>query len=128
MKLSKKTDYAIRILISLAVSDDSDIVTIATKNNISTEYLRKVGQDLSRGGFVNSKTGRSGGFTLATAPENISVYDVIIHMEKVDVKKQNLVDCSTCIYNKKCMFDNITRGAQSNFYNTYKKYTLSDLV
>ena len=90
--------------------------------------MRKVGQELSRGGFVISKTGRSGGFALATTADNINIYDVIIYMEKVDVKKQNLVDCSTCIYNKKCMFDNITKTAQNNFYNTYKKYSLSDLV
>lgn len=128
MKINKKTDYAMRLLIALCKVEKVDISLVATKHNISTEYLRKVGQELVKLEVVTSKKGHAGGFSLAKKPEEIYIYDILLKLENIDVDKQCLLECEGCKFNNNCKFDILTIKAQQNFFNTYKDYTLQDLL
>jgi Rrf2 family nitric oxide-sensitive transcriptional repressor len=67
MKLTRYTDYALRVLIHLAVHEKelASIGRIASRYLISQNHLMKVVQDLSRAGFVETIRGRNGGLRLA---------------------------------------------------------------
>lgn len=79
MRLTKFSDYALRVLM-LAASQGDRHITIeeaAGLYGISAPHLKKVVRTLTRAGFLLGKRGRSGGFRLAMHPKDISLGDVI---------------------------------------------------
>ncbi|GAO38317.1 putative Rrf2 family transcriptional regulator [Sphingomonas changbaiensis NBRC 104936] len=67
MRLTRYTDYALRVLTHLAAHPDRlcSIAEIARGYRISQNHLMKVVNDLAREGFVDSVRGRGGGIRLA---------------------------------------------------------------
>lgn len=69
----------------LAQQPDSSVLTpvIAEKTQVPPGYLAKVLQALGRANLVRSQRGIGGGFTLARAPAEISVLDVVNAVDPV---------------------------------------------
>lgn len=76
---SNTTEYALRAAVHVASlrggSASSERVAEATK--VPAGYISKVMRDLVVAGIVTSQRGPKGGFTLARAPESITVLDVV---------------------------------------------------
>ena len=80
MRVSAKSDYALRALIELAVNDDGAPVSaeeLGKRQDIPHGFLQAILADLRRAGVVLSQRGQSGGWRLARAPETVTVADVI---------------------------------------------------
>ena len=77
--LSQTTEYALRLVVQLASACDQPVTIpeLARTTRIPEGYLAKVLRQLSRAGLVHSQRGPNGGSTLARAPEEISVLDVV---------------------------------------------------
>ena len=92
MKISLKVDYACRVLTQLARSYGSNKPTnldwLASVEDVPANYLVQILNDLRNGGLINSRRGKKGGYTLAQAPEDISLYDIILVIdgELLDVR------------------------------------------
>lgn len=80
MRVSTKSDYALRALIEL-VSRDSDTAVkaeeIGRMQEIPQGFLQAILADLRRAGVVISQRGQSGGWRMARDPDTVSVADVI---------------------------------------------------
>jgi Rrf2 family protein len=63
MKLSKTSEYALRILSFMARYPDKLYAArhLVEKLKISDKYLRRLMTDLSKAGFIRSRQGREGG-------------------------------------------------------------------
>ena len=84
MRLSKKTDYALRALMTLADHlgrEPLSLNYLAKKNDISKRFLEHIMLDLKEQGWVASSPGRRGGYILATTPERITMGQVVRHFE-----------------------------------------------
>ncbi len=82
--LSQKTKYALRALVYLAALDppgSASIGDIATGARAPRKFLEAILLELKQAGFVDSKRGRFGGYTLAAKPETIMFADVIRAVE-----------------------------------------------
>lgn len=79
MRLTLYTDYALRLLMYLAVKPDAlaTIQEVAEAYGISRNHLMKIAQELGRGGFVETVRGRGGGLRLRTDPASIVIGDVV---------------------------------------------------
>ena len=78
MRVSTKTDYALRALIEIAQRDDVvSAEQVGASQDIPHGFLQSILADLRRAGLVSSQRGQSGGWRLATAASDISVADVI---------------------------------------------------
>lgn len=80
MRVSTKSDYALRALIELAASGATDAVSaeeLGRRQDIPHGFLQAILADLRRAGVVASQRGQAGGWRLARDPGEVTVADVI---------------------------------------------------
>ena len=84
MRLNKSTDYAIQMLLYLAKAGKTvSSSKLAAAIGVSHRYLLQISAKLRAAGVIRAAHGSSGGLALEKAPEEISLYDVILGMEGV---------------------------------------------
>ena len=84
MRLNKSTDYAIQMLLYLAKAGKTvSSSKLAAAIGVSHRYLLQISAKLRAAGFIRAAHGPSGGLALDKAPEEISLYDVILGMEGI---------------------------------------------
>lgn len=126
MKLTRYTDYALRVLLYLGARPDRlcSISEMAGAYAISQNHLMKVVHDLGKAGFVASARGRLGGIRLARPPGEIIIGSVVRHTED----GFDLVDCGSCIIAPACGATSVLREALAAFMAVLDSYTLDDLL
>ncbi len=80
MRVSAKSDYALRALIEMASRVDGRAVSaeeLGRLQDIPHGFLQAILADLRRAGIVLSQRGQSGGWRMGRTPEQVSVADVI---------------------------------------------------
>lgn len=126
MKLSKFSDYALRVSLYLAASNDRlvSISEIVSAYDLSKNNLMKVVNVLVDGGILESVRGRNGGVRLARPAEKIGVGEVVRIMEG----DTGLVDCTGCLLASGCGLVRILRDGKRAFYKALNDYSLADAV
>ncbi|HZP80975.1 MAG TPA: Rrf2 family transcriptional regulator [Chthonomonadaceae bacterium] len=82
--LSSRGKYATRALLDLTLHSDAgpvQIHDIAARQKIPVKFLEQILLSLKRFGFVQSRKGPGGGYTLAMPPENITLGAVVRAMD-----------------------------------------------
>lgn len=131
MRLTLQTDYALRMMMHLAVMD-GELVTIgdvAETFRISKNHLMKVAQALAHAGLVETVRGRSGGLRLARPADRIQVGAIVRRLEQ----QIALVDCfpggnGTCRIAPACQLKPALFRAREAFFAVLDEYTIHDLV
>lgn len=129
MELSSKSEYALLALVELSEQYTSNeplqIRQIASSQNIPDRYLEQLLATLRRAGLVRSQRGARGGYLLAKAPWQITLYDIVSCIEGFDVKGEATTTLTTSdgmviaeIWQEVC------HAAES----VLQKYTLQDLL
>jgi Rrf2 family protein len=80
VRVSAKTDYAIRAALELAAAPDEKPVKgerIATAQAIPLRFLENILMQLRHAGLVDSRRGADGGYKLARPPSEVTLADVI---------------------------------------------------
>jgi Rrf2 family nitric oxide-sensitive transcriptional repressor len=126
MRLTRYTDYAMRVLLHLAARDDglASIGEIAKLYNISQNHLMKVVQDLGKAGFLRTVRGRGGGVALARPAGQIVIGQVVRQTED----GFQLVDCGNCLIAPACTLPRVLNEATAAFIAVLDKYTIADLL
>lgn len=130
MRLTQLTDYAMRVLIHLALHPDRlcTIAEIAARYQISQAHLMKVTHQLGRAGWVGTMRGHGGGMALALPPAQIPLGQVVLSMER----DFNIVECfstgSSCTLTGSCKLTGVMDGALRSFIAHLDQHTLADIV
>lgn len=102
MKLSKKADYALRVLMSLVDRwGDSQPVSmnrLAKENDVPKRFLEHIMLDLKEQGWVDSSPGRKGGYVLTQSPERITMGQVVRHFDGLMAP----IGCVSVTCNERC--------------------------
>ncbi|HKU58926.1 MAG TPA: Rrf2 family transcriptional regulator [Gaiellaceae bacterium] len=79
MRVSAKSDYAIRAAVELAAAGDGPVKgdSIAQRQQIPSNFLENILADLRNSGIVASRRGAEGGYWLAKPADEVSLADVI---------------------------------------------------
>lgn len=80
MKVTYKGDYALKTILDLSLNYGHGPVSIhdlARRADIPAKFLEQILLDLKRGGFVESRRGKVGGYLLAKPPPQIKLGEVI---------------------------------------------------
>jgi Rrf2 family nitric oxide-sensitive transcriptional repressor len=131
MQLTAYTDYALRVLMYLAVHEER-LVTIsemATAYDISKNHLMKIVHQLGQEGFIETIRGRSGGLRLAHPPAQLGLGHIVRRMEP----HFNLVECfdpmtNHCPITPACGLAHVLVEARDAFLAVLDRHTLADLI
>ena len=129
MRLTKFTDYSLRVLILAASARDRNVTIseAAAIYGISAPHLKKVVRTLSRAGYLRGLRGRSGGFRLARAPEDINLGAVI----RVTEPDFAMVECflpeQNCTISGCCKLPKIMDQALAAMFGVFDALTLADI-
>jgi RNA polymerase primary sigma factor len=79
LQLTKRTDYAIRACLHLAMEDQCPISgrRIAEQMSIPSRFLPQVMAPLGRAGIVGALSGKNGGYCLRRDPAGLSLLDLV---------------------------------------------------
>ncbi len=130
MKLTRFTDYSLRVLIYLGLEQDK-LVTIRSISNsygISRNHLMKVVSLLSRTGYLQAQRGPGGGIRLARTPQQINLADVIQDTEEDLAMVECFNEEGHCIITPACKLQRIIAKALKAYIRTLKAHTLQDLL
>ncbi|MBM4388284.1 MAG: Rrf2 family transcriptional regulator [Deltaproteobacteria bacterium] len=129
-RLSKKADYGLIALkhLTLAASDDAVSANeISRSYNMPQKLLAKVMQKMAQKGILNSQAGANGGYTLARAPDKITVFDVIEAVEG----KSAIVSCGfetgKCDNFDLCMIRDPLKKVNERVFDILFSTTISEL-
>ncbi|MEY4940773.1 MAG: HTH-type transcriptional regulator CymR [Verrucomicrobiota bacterium] len=85
MKVPVKVDYACRVMAELARLHGSgelaQIENLARIEAVPPSFLAQILIKLRDHGLVTSRRGNQGGYVLARAPDEISLYDILLAVE-----------------------------------------------
>ena len=91
MRLSKRTEYGVRAVVQLARLWPRGFIQakdLAREERLPNKFLEAILLALRRGGFLESKIGREGGYRLSRPPADIRIGDVIRRLEgRLSVKE-----------------------------------------
>lgn len=108
MKLSRKSDYALRSLVTLGDRYGEGPVSIrelAEKNDVPQRFLEQIMLDMKKLGWVKSVAGRIGGFQLAKRPEELTMGQVVRHFDGVLAP----IACVSSTHYEPCTQENVCR-------------------
>ena len=133
MRLTQRTDYALRVLMYCALQAQRPaaptIAEIAQAHGISRSHLMKVVMALAAQGWLSTSRGRGGGLRLLRPAQQIRVGDVVRQMED----DFTLVECfqahgSDCRIDGQCRLKGVLAQALQAWMQVLDGVTLADLV
>lgn len=142
MKLTLRTDYALRTLMYLGMQPErmASIREIAAAYGISENHMVKVVHELGRGGFIETVRGKGGGIRLGRPAESIHIGDVVRWMEEdmalvACFASNGAADAATgrhaavpCVLENACSLQYLLQRALAAFLEVLDTHTLADLL
>lgn len=93
MLLTKKSEYALLSLVSIARSEEpKNVDVLANELNISKSFLAKILQNLAKNGILNSYKGINGGFTLKKPCGELTILEITKVAEE---KTPSVFECTS---------------------------------
>jgi Rrf2 family protein len=112
MKLSRKTDYALRAIFDLADQPAGlpvSIRALAERNDIPKRFLEQIMLELRGLGWVRSVAGREGGYVLAADPNALTMGQIVRHFDGIlaPVWCVSVTSYEPCSQESRCRFRRI---------------------
>lgn len=131
MQLTAYTDYALRVLIFLAVHEDRlvTIAEMARAYGISKNHLMKIVHQLGQESMIETVRGRGGGLKLGQPPERVKLGDIVRKTES----HFHVVECfhpptNRCPISPVCGLASVLAEARDAFLAVLDRSTLADIV
>ncbi len=131
MKISMRSRYGLRLMIELASNYGKGslfLKSIARSQAISEKFLSQIVIDLKAARLITGIRGAHGGYTLAKAPAEISVYDIVSVLES----DLTLVECTknpaSCSRAAQCVSQGVWDKLGNTIASTLQEINLADLV
>ncbi len=133
MRLSRKSEYALLALVTLAKNYNRKLVTIsdiAEENNTPQKFLEQILILLKQSGYVKSVRGPSGGYKLSKDPSEITTAEVF---RSIDGPLAPVVSVSLHFYEEspieRCQkLKNLLRDIRDYASQKLESTTLKDLI
>lgn len=133
MRLTKKSDYALRALVTLAARHGTGPVPnreLAEQNDIPKRFLEQIMQELKAKGWVVSVPGRDGGFKLAVQPHDLTMGQVVRLFDGMlaPIACTSTSHYEPCSQEHSCRFRRVLLEIRNHSTHLMDRATLADLV
>jgi len=131
MQLSTRSRYGLRALVDISLNETDGPVLlrdIAARQNLSRSYTEQLLLALQSAGFVHGIRGKKGGFTLAKAPSEIRLIDVVTVLEGTFCLVDCVDDPEACPRIKGCPTQLLWRRLTTVLRDELAQLTLQDLA
>ncbi|MDB6039585.1 MAG: cymR 1 [Verrucomicrobiales bacterium] len=133
MRVSRKTDYALRALFTLVDHYQGvpiPIRELARRNDVPKRFLEQIMLDLKSRGWVDSVAGIRGGYMLAKKPNEITMGEIVRHFDGILAP----IDCVSvtgyrrCSQEPVCRFRRVFFDARNYVAGIMDRSTLADVA
>jgi len=131
MRVSAKSDYALRALVEIGRRSDDSAVSaeeIGRLQEIPHGFLQAILADLRRADVVLSQRGQSGGWRLAGSAAEITIADVIRAVDGPLVSVYGLRPESVTYNESTQVLQSVWIAARSSLREVFESVTIKDLV
>jgi Rrf2 family protein len=133
MRLSMKSDYALRALLTLGDrygQGPMSIGELARRNDAPKRFLEQIMLELKDRGIVRSQAGRSGGFVLARRPQEVSIGEVVRGFDGVlaPIHCCSITRYEHCSQESACRLRRILLGIRNETARVMDSTTLASLL
>ena len=132
MKISTKGRYALRMMLDLALNEETGYIPIkeiAKRQGISDKYLEQIISVLNRAGFVKSVRGAGGGYKLTKKPGEYTVRMILELTEGSLAPVACLEDeVNTCERADRCVTLIVWKKIYKAVNDVVDNITLQDLI
>ncbi|MCK5856924.1 MAG: Rrf2 family transcriptional regulator [Bacteroidales bacterium] len=129
MRLSKTSEYALRIL-SFMINSDMQVFSakyLIDTLNVPDKYLRRLMTDLSKNGFIKSLKGRDGGYIFAKNANTIHISQVIDAVEGMDRYEGCIMGFGDCSDSNPCSLHENYAPIKEQLIHFLSTTTISEL-
>src|SRR5512138_2442283 len=133
MRVSKKTDYALRVLFTLVDHFGSGPIPIrelARRNDVPKKFLEQIMLALKERGWVRSLPGLKGGYQLAKEPDEIAMGEVVRHFDGIlaPIECVSVTGYKRCSQEPVCRFRRVFLDARNYVAGVMDRSTLADVA
>jgi Rrf2 family cysteine metabolism transcriptional repressor len=131
LSISTKGRYATRAMLDLALRHGDEPVhlsDISKTQKMSKKYLGRLMAALVSAGFVRSRRGKNGGFTLARSPAEISVLNILQSVEGPVAPAPCLDALQPCRESEDCATREVWAKVKDVLISVLGGITLEDLA
>jgi Rrf2 family protein len=131
MEITRRTDYAIRILMELAKGGEGATISvrsIADRQQVPYAFARGIQRDLVVADLVRSRRGATGGISLARPAAEISLLDVIQAVQGPIATSMCTTDPGWCARMGGCSVHSVWREADRLESELFASKDLASLV
>ena len=130
MRISARTDYALRVLVSLADAATRPLTCegIAEQQGIPYRFLKSVVRDLRVAGLVRSQRGCEGGYWIGRPAAEISVAEVIAAVDGELLTVNGEVPDPAGYPEPAARLESLWRGLHAHLSGLFGAVTIADLA
>jgi Rrf2 family protein len=137
MKLSKRGEYALRALIDMGIAAELkrpllQVSELAAKEKLPTKFLEQILTQLKAAGYVQSRRGKHGGYSLAKRMDRIKFGTVIRLIDgplaPIPCVSQTAYARCTCPDEAHCGLRMLMFDVRNAIARVLDRYTLADIV
>ncbi|MGD1088093.1 MAG: Rrf2 family transcriptional regulator [Verrucomicrobiota bacterium] len=133
MRVSKKTDYALRALFTLVDHYHGAPIPIrelARRNDVPKRFLEHIMLALKAQGWVDSMAGIRGGYFLTKSPDKITMGEVVRHFDGIlaPIDCVSVTGYKRCSQESVCRFRRVFLDARNYVANVMDRATLMEVA
>ena len=131
MQITRQADYAVRAVLFLAQRDPGSRIStakIAQAQKIPVTFLAKIISQLSAAGVVRAARGARGGVSLAKAPNEISLLDIVEAIDGPVKINECLNDPDLCVLADDCAVRPVWCNIQADLVAKLAQTKFGDLA
>ena len=127
---SKKCELGLQAVLFLSAQPPDKMFNsgeISKKLKVPKEFVSKVLQNLTDSKIVDSRKGKGGGFYLRKDPNTITLIDIVIAIDGLELFHKCVLGFPECSPDKPCPVHNTWGKLRDETYNMLSKQTLAEL-
>lgn len=132
MKVSTKGRYGLRAMVDLAVHSSEthvSLVSIATRQKISLNYLEQVFSSLRKSGLVKSIKGSQGGYSLSKPARDTKISEILTVLEgEFSIVDEGIYEGSEADHIRMAVKELLWDKINANVIKLLEETTLEDLA